>query len=545
MEERLLSHKAPALTGVVSPVTIDGFSHEARICMRFFRTHLHSLTAVALILCATPGIGADSVDTHNPVTAAASPDELPASGNTPSPPSVSVASPPNTYTSGDLPALPSAPLINTGTSSNSIAVTADAVLPAVPYDLWDRIREGFALEPLNDNQRIASQIAWFSARPDYVERTVERSRRYLYFIVEEVQRRGIPTEIALLPIVESAFNPHALSRSQASGMWQFIPSTGRLYGLKQDWWYDGRRDVVAATNSALDYLQKLHDEFGSWELALAGYNCGEGKIRREIAYNRAHNLPTDYLSLRLPDETRYYLPKLMAAKAVVLEPERYGLTLAPIADQPFFAAVTTSKQIDMKVAAKFANMSVEDFLMLNPGFNRPVISLDFNKEKTILVPAAAADAFVTRLADPQVKLVSWKSHQLRRGEHLDKVAGQFGLSSDELKRVNGISKNKNIAGGGTILVPDAAAASDIIFSGNGKPESEIPAPGVLRVKFMKGDSLASLAEKYGTSTDQIQQWNHFKPGHKMRAGQMLIVQQGDAPAAKPKKKHHKPGVRAR
>ena len=490
----------------MTPVTIDGFSYGTRLCMRFFTTYLQSLCAVALLLCATPSISADNTAEHGPA-ATASPDGV----------NTSVAAP-----------------------ANSVIVTSEPILPAVPYDLWDRIREGFALEPLDDNKRIASQIAWFAARPDYVERTVDRSRRYLYFIVEEVQRRGIPTEIALLPIVESAFNPHALSRSQASGMWQFIPSTGRLYGLKQDWWYDGRRDVVAATNSALDYLQKLHDEFGSWELALAGYNCGEGKIRRESAYNRAHNRPTDYLSLRLPDETRYYLPKLMAAKAIVLEPGRYGLTLAPIQDQPFFAAVTTSKQIDMKVAAQFANMSVDDFLMLNPGFNRPVISLDFNKEKTILVPTAAADAFVAQLADPQVKLVSWKSHQLRRGEHLDKVAGQFGLSSDELKRINGISKNKNIAGGGTILVPDAKASADISLAGNGKPESEIPAPGVLRVKLMKGDTLASLAEKYGASTEQLEQWNHFKPGHKISPGQTLIVQQGDAPAAARKKKHHKP-----
>ncbi len=197
----------------MTPVTIDGFSYGTRLCMRFFTTYLQSLCAVALLLCATPSISADNTAEHGPA-ATASPDGV----------NTSVAAP-----------------------ANSVIVTSEPILPAVPYDLWDRIREGFALEPLDDNKRIASQIAWFAARPDYVERTVDRSRRYLYFIVEEVQRRGIPTEIALLPIVESAFNPHALSRSQASGMWQFIPSTGRLYGLKQDWWYDGRRDVVAAT----------------------------------------------------------------------------------------------------------------------------------------------------------------------------------------------------------------------------------------------------------------------------------------------------------
>ncbi|MDE2260835.1 MAG: transglycosylase SLT domain-containing protein, partial [Betaproteobacteria bacterium] len=378
---------------------------------------------------------------------------------------------------------PPAAVVSAPPSAQATTVSAptqppsSATLPVIPFDLWDRIRDGFALEPLRDDRLVYRQIAWFAARPDYVERTVERSRRYLYFIVEEVQRRGIPMEIALLPIVESAFNPHALSRSQASGMWQFIPSTGRLFGLQQDWWYDGRKDVVAATYSALDYLQKLYDEFGSWELALAGYNCGEGKIRREIAYNTAHNRPTDYQSLNLPDETRNYVPKLMAAKAIVLEPQRYGLVLAPIPDEPYFAAVTTRKKLDTKIAAQFAEMSPDDFLMLNPGFNRPVISLDFNMEKTILVPAGIADRFVARLEDPNVKLLSWKTHHLRRGEALDKVANQFGLSSEELKRINGISRNKKVAGGGTILVPDKPGTPKGTLETDGKPESEFSVPG--------------------------------------------------------------------
>jgi len=358
----------------------------------------------------------------------------------------------------------------------SLQPSAGVTLPIAPFDLWDRIRDGFAMEPLPDDRLVYRQIAWFAARPDYVERTVERSRRYLYFIVEEVQRRGMPMEIALLPIVESAFNPHALSRSQASGMWQFIPSTGRIFGLQQDWWYDGRKDVVAATYSALDYLQKLYDEFGSWELALAGYNCGEGKIRREIAYNVAHNRPTDYQSLNLPDETRNYVPKLMAARAIVLEPERYGLTLAAIPDEPYFAAVTTRKKLDTKIAAQFAEMSSEEFLMLNPGFNRPVISLDFNREKTILVPAGVTDRFVARLEDPNAKLLSWKTHQLRRGEPLDKVASQYGLSSEELKRINGIASNKKVAGGGTILVPDKPGTPKGTLELDGKPESEFSPP---------------------------------------------------------------------
>lgn len=332
------------------------------------------------------------------------------------------------------------------------------------------------MDPLDDEARINRHIAWFSARPQYVQDTVDRSRRYLYFIVEEVQKRNMPMEIALLPIVESAFNPHALSRSQASGMWQFIPSTGKLFGMEQNWWFDGRRDVIAATQGALDYLQRLHDEFGSWELALAGYNCGEGKIRREIAFNAARNRPTDYLSLNLPDETRNYVPRLLAAKAIIENPEAYGLTLSPIDDQPYFSAVKTHKRLDTKVAAAFAGMSMNDFLMLNPAFNRPVISLDFNREKTILVPVNKADEFVAKLEDPNARLLSWKVHQLRKGDRLDQVAKKFGMSVDELKRINGISRNKNVAGGGSILVPDHSSHPEENLALSSKPEAELAPP---------------------------------------------------------------------
>ncbi len=415
------------------------------------------------------------------------------------------------------PAVPAAGATQgTTQGATSAQLLAERTLPITPFDLWDRIRDGFAMDPLPDDRLVYRQVAWFAARPDYVERTVERSRRYLYFIVEEVQRRGMPMEIALLPIVESAFNPHALSRSQASGMWQFIPSTGRIFGLQQDWWYDGRKDVVAATYSALDYLQKLYDEFGSWELALAGYNCGEGKIRREIAYNIAHNRPTDYQSLNLPDETRNYVPKLLAAKAIVLEPERYGLSLAPVPDEPYFAAVTTRKKLDTKIAAQFAEMSSEEFLMLNPGFNRPVISLDFNREKTILVPAGVADRFVARLEDPNVKLLSWKTHHLRRGEPLDKVASQYGLSSEELKRINGIASNKKVAGGGTILVPDKSGAPSGPLELDGKPESDFspPAPPARSRHSRKGNHKSKAAKPGGKAKASTTAHSAKKPAAK-------------------------------
>ncbi|MBU6468780.1 MAG: transglycosylase SLT domain-containing protein, partial [Betaproteobacteria bacterium] len=434
---------------------------------------------------------------------------------------------------------PSLPNLATPTPSQAndqISPLNEAALPEAPVeDLWDRIRAGFAMPELNDGKRIQRQIDWYAARPDYVERTVDRSRKYLFFIVEEVQRRKMPTEIALLPIVESAFNPHALSSSQASGIWQFIPATGRHYGMEQSWWYDGRRDVVAATNSALDYIQRLHDEFGSWELALAGYNCGEGKVRREIAYNRARNLPTDYLSLNLPDETRNYVPKLLAAKAIVLEPKRYGLTLASIANEPYFAVVTTKKRIDTKLAAQFAGMSMDDFIMLNPAFNRPVITLNFNHEQNILVPATMADSFVAKLEDPQVKLLTWKTQHLQRGERLDQVANRFGISTEELKQVNGIANNKKIAGGGTVLVPDETGAGDQNSENNSKPEAEIPSPSSNKtnhkVKIHAHDTLQSLALKYHISVSELANLNHLTVNSKLKPGRYLIVGEQSASQA--------------
>ncbi|MGE5027802.1 MAG: transglycosylase SLT domain-containing protein, partial [Betaproteobacteria bacterium] len=242
-----------------------------------------------------------------------------------------------------------------------------------PTDLWERIRNGFTLQEV-DTPLVQSHVAWYANRPDYVRRMVERSQLYLYHIVEEVEKRGMPTEIALLPMIESAFNPKALSRSRASGIWQFIPSTGKDFGLKQDWWYDGRRDVTAATDAALDYLQKLHDMFDSWELALAAYNWGEGSVQRAIAKNQRMGLPTDYLSLKMPAETRNYLPKLMAVKRIVMDPEASGLTLASIPNRPYFATVTTKRHIDVAVAARLAEIPLQEFVSLNPAHNRPVIN---------------------------------------------------------------------------------------------------------------------------------------------------------------------------
>ena len=392
-----------------------------------------------------------------------------------------------------------------------------------PYaDLWDRIRDGFQMQDL-EGPRVVRQVEWFEAHPDYMYRVVDRSRKYLFFIVEEVQKRGMPSEIALLPIVESAFDPQALSSANASGMWQFIPSTGKSFGLRQNWWYDGRRDIVAATNSALDYLEKLHSQFGAWDLALAAYNCGEGALARAIEHNRRLGQPTLYANLNLPEETRNYVPKLIAAKQIVADPIAHGLSLLPVPDSPYFAAVTTTKHVDLAVAARFANLSEADFLALNPGYNRPLILAQ--GEKTILVPVANAETFRARLNDPEAKLVSWRTHRLKRGENFATVASQFGMSSDELKRVNGIAAHRRIAGGGAILVRDAHADEGDLDAA-APMEAETP-PVMETITFShrvkRGESLASIARRYNISIGSLRTWNRISSNQGARVGQLLVM----------------------
>ena len=316
---------------------------------------------------------------------------------------------------------------------------------------------------------------WYASRPDYVARMVDRSRRYLYHIVTEVTERGMPTEIALLPMIESAYNPVALSTSRAAGIWQFIPSTGKHYGLKQDFWVDSRRDVLAATDKALEYLSKLHDDFGDWQLALAGYNWGEGNVAKGIARNKAKGLPTDYESLAMPAETRNYLPKLQAVKNIVRDPEKYGLALADIPDAPFFAVVKTNRKMDTKRAAEFAEMPLEDFLALNPQHNRPVIA--GADEQSILLPIDNAEIFAAKLELVDQPLVSWQAYRMRPNETLPQVAAKYGMSVETLRAVNGIGAKSHVPAGHPLLVPAQRPSSEAadtldagrVHRGSGRP----------------------------------------------------------------------------
>jgi membrane-bound lytic murein transglycosylase D len=329
-------------------------------------------------------------------------------------------------------------------------------LTTVPASLWQRIRNGFGLPDIA-TPLVREQEEWYANRPDYLKRTVERSSRYLYHIVEEVEKRGMPTEIALLPIIESAYNPTAYSRAHASGIWQFIPETGKRYGLQQNFWYDGRRDVMAATAAALDYLDKLYDQFGSWDLALASYNWGENAVARAIAKNLANGLPTDYLSLTMPLETRYYIPKLQAVKNLIANPARFGIELAEVPNRPYFVAVAATRNIDVKLAARLADVTLGEFVSLNPGHNRPVIRADGTR--SLLLPANKADAFVSNLENHGQPLVSWQAYKLKSGESIDRIAARHRISVAELKQINSITGKRRVAAGSTLLVPGGTSAT--------------------------------------------------------------------------------------
>lgn len=334
--------------------------------------------------------------------------------------------------------------------------TIDLTTP--PDDLWQRVRNGFSMPNLED-PLVTNRQAWYLNRPDSLRRVFERSRRYLYHIVSELEKRGMPTELALLPMVESSFNPLAYSPARAHGMWQFIPSTGKNYKLQQNAWLDQRRDIIASTNAALDYLQTIYDMHGDWHLALASYNWGEGSVGKAIAKNRAKGLPTDYLSIKMPEETRYYVPKLQALKNIVAEPDLFGFTLDPIPNQPFFGTVELSGNMDVALAAKLAEMPVNDFIALNPAYSRPVMPDSANSP--IVLPADKVETYLSnyeRHTAEEKPLTSWLTHTLKKGEKLDAVAARYGIDGSKLRRLNGITQRTKVVPGLALLVPSRHTA---------------------------------------------------------------------------------------
>ncbi|MEQ1773605.1 MAG: transglycosylase SLT domain-containing protein [Burkholderiales bacterium] len=341
-------------------------------------------------------------------------------------------------------------LRNSRRDSTAPATTTDAGEP--PRDVWQRIRNGFQMSHMTGNL-VSDWETYYATRPEYFARMIENSRPFLFHIITEVERRGMPAEIALLPMIESAYNPVAYSSAHASGIWQFIPSTGKNYGLKQNGWYDGRRDVIAATNAALDYLQNLHGMFKDWELALASYNWGEGAVQRAVDRNQAKGLSATYQTLtNMPAETRNYLPKLIAVKNIIADPARFGLNLASVPNEPAIEAITLKRHIDVAVAAKFADMTPEEFKFLNPAHTRPVINA--NSAETIVLPKHKVAVFMTNLNEHDDKpLASWKTYTVKAGERAETIAKKHSISVAELNAANNIGGRRQIATGQTILVP--------------------------------------------------------------------------------------------
>ncbi|MCM2290564.1 MAG: transglycosylase SLT domain-containing protein [Sulfuritalea sp.] len=384
--------------------------------------------------------------------------------------------------------------------------TIDLTTP--PDDLWQRMRNGFSMPDL-DSPLVADRQAWYLNRPDLLKRVFERSRRYLHHIVEELEKRGMPTELALLPIVESSYNPLAYSSARALGMWQFIPSTGKSYKLQQNAWFDQRRDIVASTSAALDYLQTIYEMHGDWHLALASYNWGENAVGRAVAKNQAKGLPTDYRSLKMPAETAYYVPKLQAIKNIIAQPQLFGISLDPIPNRPYFATVGRSGNMDIALAAKLAEIPVEEFIALNPAYSRPVMPDAANSP--LVLPANKVQTFLENLQQHEAEdkpLSAWHTHNLKKGEKLESVARQYSISVVRLKQLNGINAKTKVVPGFALLVPGKDAIAY--------------------------DAIAARLPQTPASPPRATKWKKGKTAGKPKKGAVVVKIR--KPAVKPKKR---------
>ena len=405
--------------------------------------------------------------------------------------------------------------------------TADSELPqpsAQHVDIWKKIGANLTLPRHMEHRSVKGRLAWYAKNQEYLDRVTERSRPYLYYVVKEVESRGMPLELALLPIVESAFHPFAYSRSHASGIWQFIPSTGKIFGLKQNWWYDGRRDIVAATRGALDYLEKLNRDFeGDWLLALAAYNTGERNVARAIRRNRNAGKKTDFFSLRLPRETKGYVPSLLAVAELVANPEQHGIVWQPVADQPYFAQVDTGGQIDLAVAAQLAGVKMDELYTLNPGFNR--WATDPKGPHRLLLPAGKEDSFLEKLAGlTQQERINWQRHEIKKGETLAGIAARYRTSVASLKSLNNLRSNI-IRQGAALQVPvPMEALKHYTLSVDGRLRRGLKDAGdgkkfIYTVK--RGDTLWDIGRHYGVSVKQLTNWNGISRRRILRPGQKL------------------------
>lgn len=395
-------------------------------------------------------------------------------------------------------------------------------------NLWPRLRSGYKL-PSVENPRIDTYLDWYSRHPHYMDRVIERGQPYLHYIVSRLEEENMPLELALLPIVESAFDPFAYSHGQASGIWQFVPATGRQYGLKQNWWYDGRRDLVASTDAAIRYLKRLHALFdGDWLLALAAYNTGEGNLGRAIRRNKREGKPTDFWSLTIPRETRAYVPQLLALSKVIADPQAFNISLRAVPDEPYFAEINIKSQIDLAQAAELAGMDIEELYLLNAGYNR--WATDPEGPHQLLVPLTHAEQLTQRLSgvDDQQR-VSWKRHEVKSGDTLISIAQRYHTSVGTIQSVNNF-RGHIIRAGQALMIPTrsqpadhyAYSADQRLLRKQNQSQGENGSKKITH-KVRRGDSFWKIARQHGVSVTALTRWNAMAPGDKLRPGQTLVI----------------------
>ena len=414
------------------------------------------------------------------------------------------------------------PGVHPGDIETDISRTGSELQPEYS-DVWHRIRDNLVIHRDLSKKVTRQKLIFYAGKQDYLDRVAERARPYLFYIVEELEKRNMPLDLALLPIVESAYQPFAYSRSRASGLWQFIPSTGRIYGLKQNWWYDGRRDIIAATDAALTYLQKLHQDFnGDWLLALAAYNAGEHGIARAMERNRNAGISTDFWSLNLKKETRHYVPSLLAIAEIVANPQRYNIQLAPIANNSYFTIVDIGGQIDLSTVSELTGMTLDELRVLNPGINK--WATDPDGPHHLLVPDEHADEFVRKLAAlPADQRVKYQIHQINPGDSLGKIARQYRTDITAIKRANKLRSNL-IRAGHTLVIPAPKHPEDqdsnkYAVNNNAISNSTHTSQHVIQ----QGDTLWNISRDYGVTVEQLCAWNGIDRNHTLSPGTILRV----------------------
>lgn len=397
----------------------------------------------------------------------------------------------------------------------------------LPPSVWDRFRRFTLLDLEQDNPRIAAERRFYQNNPDYLERVLTRAEPYLYYIQSEIERRGLPSELLLLPVVESAFDPFAYSHGRAAGLWQFIPGTGRMFGLKQTWWYEGRRDIVASTDAALTYLDRLQKQFdGDWLLALASYNAGAGNVMKAVTANKRRGKPTDFWSLDLRRETSDYVPRLIAISQIFMNPAKYNVTLRDIPYQPYFAQVDIGGQLDLAQAAKLAGITIEELYRLNPAFNR--WATDPDGPHRLLIPVAQAEQFQIELASlPVDSRVKWNRYTIKSGDTVSTISRRFGITPELLKSVNGMANN-NLRAGRTLLIPQSTKPLDnYALSADQRLQSKQNRTVSGKQKHMhtvkKGETFWSISRQYKVDMRQLAGWNNMAPKDPLTTGRRLVI----------------------